>query len=225
MSEKTFTPEGVIAFKDALKVHTDTWLDDPQFEYQASAGNEKAYDEMGRELLSRIRDTESVPDEFLSSAVDGGMSVIPRFMYAGAAKAATRGFSLEQLESSMYNHESFQTLTRLTHEINAVANRIEIPLGLRPVSGLSVDSSLHLFKIDEETGLTIPDYLSRKQGARLDAYSQEHLSLEELSRDNESLCVGQITGLNQHIYRSMLTICMNDPHLYVATLVRSQATS
>jgi len=214
-----FSTEGVVVFKSAIKNQADLWIETPPV-YASPAGVEIAYDEMGKVLLERVRGVVGVPKEFNSSAVDGGTAVIPRFMYAGVAAAAERGYSLEQLKNSMYNHNSFQTMTLFTREINAVAKRLEIPLGLRPVGRMSVDDSLHSFALDEKTGLTIPGYRNQQIDARLDAYSQGHLPLEGLNAENDPMCAGQRTGINQHMYRAMLAICINDPHLYPATLAR-----
>jgi hypothetical protein len=146
--------------------------------------------------------------------------VIPRFMYAGAAKSALVGFSINQLRSSMYNHASFNTLAAITHEDIHVTKRIEIPLGLKPLPAVSVDYALDAYEIDEESGLTISRYNARVLDARFDAYSQGHIGSDQLAVVNPSFCEGQITGINAHAYRAMLTICMNDPHLFQGTLDR-----
>jgi hypothetical protein len=217
-----FSPEEVTSFKSALAAHSEDWMINPP-DYAAPAGEEKAYDEMGVALLDRVRQTPNVSDVFKKPSVTGGMSVIPRFMYAGAAKAAVAGFSIDQLKRSMYNHTSFNTLSAITHENIHVAKRIEIPLGLKRLPAVSVDYNLDAFDIDEETGLTIPKYNQRVLDARFDAYSQGHIESEALSATNPSFCEGQVTGINFHAYRAMLTICMNDPHLYTATLAQSYA--
>jgi hypothetical protein len=219
MPGTTFSPEGVKAFKDALALHASEWSEDRP-NYTAAAGKEKAYDEMGRELLDRVRQSAGVGDEFKYPSVSGGMSVIPRFMYAGAAKAGLVGLSIDQLKKSMYNHDSFNTLAAITHEDVHVAKRIEVPLGLKPLPGVSVDYNLEAFDISEESGLTISRYSTKVLDARFDAFSQGHILPEQLAATNPSFCEGQITGINSHAYRAMLTICMNDPHLFQATLSR-----
>jgi hypothetical protein len=180
---------------------------------------------MGRELLSRVRQADGVGDEFKAASVSAGMGVLPRFMYAGAAKSALVGFSIDQLRSSMYNHGSFNTLAAITREDVHVTKRIEIPLGLKPLPTVSVDYALDAYDIDEENGLTISRYGTRVLDARFDAYSQGHIGSDQLSATNPSFCEGQITGINAHAYRAMLTICMNDPYLFQATLDRQQPSA
>jgi hypothetical protein len=216
-----FSPEGVKAFKDALVLHASAWTEDlPQ--YTAGLGDEKAYDEMGRELLNRVRDTADVGDKFNHASVEAGTVIIPRFMYAGAAKAALADFTIDQLQKSMYNHASFNTLTAITHEDIHVAKRVEVALGLKPLALVSVNYNLGEFDISEQSGLSIPKYGVHVLDARFDARSQGHITDEQLSATNPSFCEGQITGINAYAYRAMLTICMNDPYLFQGTLSRQQ---
>lgn len=222
MPQITFSPEGVEQFKSALKKQAEAWPHELP-KYTSHSGSEKAYDEMGLELLRRVRETPGVTPEFINStAVTGGVVVMPRFMYAGAAKAAMQGYTLDQLHSAMYNHESFNTIARMTRERKSVAKRIEIPLGIKPLTGISVHSGIHHFQIDEAHGLTIPRYNELLIDARLDAMSQGHIEPSEAAVENPSFCVGQTTGINRHVYRHMLFICMNDPNLYPSTIRRSE---
>jgi len=220
MPNTRFSPEGVLQFKAALGEQAQSWESNPP-EYNAAPGSEKAYDKMGNELLSRVRESAGVGEEFKRPSVTSGMAVIPRFIYAGATKAALAGFSVDQLRQSMYNHGSFNTLSAITHERLPVAKRAEVSLGLKPLPGVSVDDHLDDFEISEETGLSIPRYgTDVLLDARFDAYYQGHINGEQLAATNPSFCEGQLTGINSHAYRAMLTICINDPHLFQATLDR-----
>lgn len=219
MPTTRFSPEGVLRFKAALGEQAQSWESNPP-EYDATPGSEKAYDEMGSELLRRVRAADDLGEEFGHRSVTGGMAVIPRFMYAGAAKAALNGFSIERLNKSMYNHASFNTLSAVTHEEVHTAKRIEVAVGLKPLPAVSVDYHLDEFEISEESGLSIPAYIKLMLDSRRDAYDQGHLDSSQLVAVNASFCEGQLTGINRSAYKAMLTICINDPHLFQATLER-----
>jgi len=217
---KEFSPEGAQSFKNALAVQTTEWMNNTPT-YTSAPGNEGAYDEMGQYLLERVLRTPGISDEFNGlMSVESGMEVMARFMYAGGAVAALQDFSIGQLKNAMYNYASFNTLSLFTHERQPVAKRVEIPLGLKKVGGVSVDYQLSDFRISEETGLSIPQYGLLRHGARSDAYHQGLIDDDELYAVNKSFCIGQTTGINMFAYKSMLTICLNDPYLYAATLAR-----
>lgn len=217
------TPEQAIEFKSALREQVAIWSDLP-IEYSSEPGSELAYDQMGRTLLTRINES-GVDKRFESTGTAGGMSVVPRFMYAGARRAAIQGFDLEQLQRGMYNHDSFNTLVELTRENIHTAKRIEIPLGLKPLPLVSVDYHIDEFQLDEVTGLSVPRYKHIWQDARMDAYFQGHVDGERMASRWESQCPGYTTGILQMVYRSMLLICLEDKNLFHATLERETQPS
>jgi hypothetical protein len=215
MPRISFELEEAAAFKAALGAHTASWSDNLP-EYTHNDGSKDVYDQMGRELLKRVRATSGVPEVFISEAVEGGMAVIPRFLYAGAAKASLQGFNLGQLHAGMYNHASFNNLSQITREDALTAKIIERRLGLRPLS--SIDVSIDDFELSEANGLSVPRYHEIRADGRAESYSKGHIVSKDPDIEYPVSCPGQITGINATAYRCMLTICMNDSSLYQATL-------
>ncbi len=218
---RIITPEQSEAFKTALRTETAQWNDTIP-PYTNEPGSIGVYDEMGDILLARMRHI-TLPEYFHSSAISGGMAVIPRFMYAGGAKAALAGLTIDQLHSAMYTSASFNTLSLLTREKNKVATRIELALGLKRGPYESVDDRLAEYKIDSEEGLSIPRYHFLRDSIREELFVESEgrqISAQEVRAENPILCEGHQAGLVATVYRSMLHICLQDAHLYPATLAR-----
>lgn len=224
MSNTTFSPESVEAFQSSLAQASGDWLAAIP-SYDNEAGSQAVYDQMGVELLDRTLNTPDLAAEFSMPSVTAGMEIFPRFMYAGAAKAALLGYGLSELRQGMYKGESFNSLILITKEPKSVAKRIEIPLGLKKLVHCDIDPNINLYDFSPEAGLTVGKYIFHRNMARRDAYAQELIEEEGLTAENPSFCVGQNTGINRHIYHHMLSICMTDPNLFQATLLRNRSST
>lgn len=206
-------------FKTVIARQMVQWPDDLPL-YSSPSGTEAVYDEMSVKLFDRMRH-DGLPESLAqSSASEAGMNIIPRFLFAGALKASLLGYSIQQLESGLYNrsHTSFNQLLQIAHERNASAFLIERAIGLKKSAFYSVTDHIDAYDFDEENGLSIKRYASLRQVARQKAIDDEKLEYEALDTNNPLLCEGQRHGLISVTYRAMFKICMNDPHLFKSTL-------
>lgn len=195
--------------------------------YSSPSGTEKAYDEMGVRLLDRMRHDDLPETISRLVATETGMTVIPRFLFAGALKASMMDYGIDQLENGLYNrsHASFNQLLQIAHERNASATLIERRIGLKNGAYYGVTDMIDAYDFDEYNGLSIKRYDSLKQAARQKAIDDEKLEYETLETDNPLMCEGQRHGLISVTYRAMFKICMNDPNLFKSTLEQNFTTT
>jgi hypothetical protein len=219
LTQHPITPEQVVSFRDASRRQIETWTDTP-LDHGTEPGSVRAYTRMGETYRQRMLD-DGLDARFRSMSVEGGLAIIPRFLYAGAAKAAMLGYSLNQLQDGLYNRTSYETLGLLTNESNAVVVQHEMILGLRPTGLKSVDESLDHYIFDPENGLRFENYQRDRGQAVMDTYIR-HGDFPELNTSGESLCEGHRTGVLAIAYRAMLMISISDPSLFQATLATQE---
>lgn len=217
---KPITREQGYSFRDAARRQQQQWAQDLP-DYTFAAGTPPVYDQMGRVLLQRMR-ADGLDPRFDSTGVVGGLAILPRWLYAGAAKANQLGYDSEALYAGMYNHATFQNLSWLTQETNATAVQMELELGLRMGGIYTPDARLDLYTFDPEHGLGYRDFDRLVREGRIEATLRKG-TLQDVST-GETRCEGERSGVNAMAYRTMLLICLEDPNLFQATLARDFST-
>jgi hypothetical protein len=215
LSQNPITPEQALSFRDATRRQIETWPTNIP-NYTAAPGTPLVYDEMGQAYRRRMLE-DGLNQRFGSMSVEGGLAVIPRFLYAGVAKAAQLGYTLEQLKLGMYNRKSYESLSLMTNALNDVIVQHEMIIGLRPGGLKSVDESLDHYTFDPENGLGYQNFERDRGLAVMDSYIR-HGTFNEPSKDGESMCEGQRAGVLAMAYRAMMLISLADPNLFQATI-------
>ncbi|MDB5160135.1 MAG: hypothetical protein JWO99_398 [Candidatus Saccharibacteria bacterium] len=215
------TSEQVLSFRDASRRQIESWPGDIP-DYTSVAGSQPVYAQMGNLYTERML-ADGLDPRFRSTGSTGGLSIIPRFLYAGAAKAAVLGYELADLKDGMYNHGTLESLSNLTVDENDVVVALEIELGLRPGGVKSIDESLDHYTFDPENGLGFTNFDRARRTAHMDAYIR-HGKSYEFRTELESRCEGQRTGVLAIAYRAMLMISLSDPNLFQATLEAKEST-
>lgn len=209
-------------YKSSLRTVTDKWPVNPH-DYTSAPGTQAAYDEMGKEVLDRMRQ-EGIPASLDTHNAQYGFSIIPRFVYAGAVAARRKNFSLDELSTAMSHPSSFTTLQLPTREQNSAAVQIEFETGLNTGSRYSnVGEHIDEYAISPDTGLTIPKYPIHRYKARARLYDEGRISLEEFAprnpdRDPVRCEAHKGSGILALGYRSILAISIADSNLFEATL-------
>ena len=214
-TERIITPEQVLSFRDASRHQIESWPNDIPA-YTAEAGSLPTYTQMGQVYTERML-ADDLDPRFRSSGSTGGLAIIPRFLYAGAAKAARLGYDIDELKNGMYNIGTLESLSNLTIDDNDVVVALEMELGLRPGGIKTVDQSLDHYTFYPENGLSFTNFDRARRIAHLDAYIR-HGKLYEFRTELESRCEGQRTGVLAIAYRAMLLISLSDSNLFQATL-------
>lgn len=213
-------------YKDSLREVVKKWPANPH-DYEATAGSQAAYDEMGLVVLERMRE-EGIPTSLDTPNARYGFSIIPRFIYAGAAKAEQQGLTMKGLIKAMRHPNSFRQLQLPTRETDPAAREIEFETGLRTTSPYSnVDPRLDEYTIDPTTGLDIPMYAIHRTRARGRLFDERRISAKEYTSDNPDQDPVRCTahrgsGILALGYKSVLTVAIEDPSLFQATLNRQQ---
>lgn len=231
------TPSDKVSFAEASEQVVQEWRDNLP-DYTGTPGTVHSFVTMGNEYVRRIREV-GASERFKTSAIDGGMDVVARFIYVGAARSALNGFSISDYNDAMRRRETFGTLSRITHERNGAAVEIERSLGIR--SGFSPDERLGLYEISPEEGLRVVGYTSTTTGKVFESYPsirssaryQAALRHEEKAegrytfdevRDHykvdDSQCVGHTSGVVRLSFNALLGISIMDPNLYQGTVER-----
>jgi hypothetical protein len=177
-----------------------------------------AYANMRSSLVNRLVDVAKTPQmDRLARSIphEAGIEVIGHFFRIGAAKAAIQGYSLHELQASLYQPDSFRQLANITAEYNKSARRIEMSLGL---TDSSYTDTIDGFELSDK-GLVINRFPMLRYMTRLELLDEGHLDqTAAFDMDDSSRCLGHTSGINTYAYKYMLDICVKDPSLFPATL-------
>ncbi len=211
-------------YKTSLVEVVGKWEHNPLM-YESEPGTQHAYDEMGREVLDRMR-AKGIPPTLDTPNASYGFSILPRFIYAGAAKAHQQGLTMNGLVQAMRHPNTFTYLQLPTRESNAAAKEIEFETGLRTTSPYStIDAKMSEYAISPENGLTIPLYPTHRVRARGRLFDEGRLTEEEYGsetpdKDRVRCEAHRGSGILALGYKSLLSVCIEDPSLFQATLNR-----
>lgn len=213
-----------IKFEHEIELIQDTWLLYKPT-YQADPGTERAYDEMADAVIGRLRQITASEWANTSSAAQGGIHVMARHIYAGAAKAAEQdNVTPESLVTSLLTRPSFEDLSHLTRERNSAALQIESENGLRRSAYSSVDYSLDKFSFDPTTGLKMKQFPIQRLIARDRLLTQGTIDEDEaygyLQGPERIRCPAHAMGITAVAYEALLSIAAEDEDLFAATLAR-----
>lgn len=211
-------------YKATLKEVVKKWASNPH-DYEAAPGTQAAYDEMGHTVLERMRE-EGVPVSLDTPNAQYGFSILPRFVYAGAAKAYQQGLTMQGLVKAMRHPNTFRQLQLPTRETNPAAKEIEFETGLRTTSPYSnIDQKIDEYSISPETGLVIPHYPIHRVRTRTRLFEEGRITEEEYLTDNPDkdpvrCAAHRGSGILALGYKSVLAVAIEDPSLFQATLNR-----
>lgn len=218
------------AYKASLREVVKKWPHNPH-DYESTPGTQDAYDEMGRTLLDRMVEV-GIPESLNTSNARYGLSLAPRYMYAGAATARAAGLDMRGLKKAMMHPNSFVNYQLPTRERNPAAVQIEFETGLRTSSAYSnidghikpnTSTDFMRYSISPDDGLRFVGYALVRLQARERLLDERRISEDEAyslhpESDPVRCAAHRGSGIVALSYRSSLLICLSDPNLFQATL-------
>lgn len=219
-----YTPEIRAAYKATLEEVAGQWANNPP-DYASKAGSLALYATMRDTVINRMIVADPVIEKVAKSVSNaGGMGVISRFFYTGAAMAAQQGMSAPEVSSALYQPASFRELIPLMREQYRSARDIERGLGLKEATA----PNLNEFTLSSD-GLKIKKYAIHRYLARSHQYDKGYLTEEEAfsltPEDDPIRCIALTSGLVTYAYKYMLDICVKDPSLFPATVLGENSTA
>lgn len=170
------------------------------------------YTALAEVALSEVKHrSPDLPDKLTSHNARHGGHVITRYLGLSALAAERDSISLEEFEPIIRHDRSFETLSFIANNKNAVAYRTEVDLGIGTEMTGNPTPFIEKYQITDGA-VTVPDLKDIRARHLIDVMSE--------GKEHEGQCAAERSQSLKKIYNHFITICLKDEALFKTTLTK-----